>query len=71
MAGVYVYDDDHPVMMYGDLIISADGQEVSTVSALEALLRTKKVGDTLELTVYRGRKSITVTVTIAENRPQA
>jgi serine protease Do len=70
MAGVYVYDDDHPVMMYGDLIISADGQEVSTVSALEALLRTKKVGDTLELTVYRDRKSITVTVTIAENRPQ-
>jgi serine protease Do len=71
MAGVYVYDDDHPIMMYGDLIISADGQEVSTVSALESLLRKKKVGDALELTVYRDRKSITVTVTIAENRPQA
>jgi serine protease Do len=70
MAGVYVYDDDHPVMMYGDLIISADGQEVSSVSVLESLLRKKQVGDTLELTVYRDRKSITVTVTIAENRPQ-
>ncbi|MBE6652343.1 MAG: trypsin-like serine protease [Ruminococcaceae bacterium] len=67
--GVYVYTESHPILQYGDLILAADGMEISTANQLQALIQRKQVGDSLELTVYRAREQITVTVTIVEAVP--
>lgn len=67
--GVYVYDDSHETLRYGDLILSADGVEIDSTETLLELVRKKAVGDTLDLVVYRDRSKQTVTVTIVENQP--
>ena len=67
--GVYVYDDTHALLQYGDLILSADGVEITSVSDLDGLIQQKQVGETLELEVYRNREQITVTVAIVEAVP--
>ena len=67
--GVYVYDNSHNAVKYGDLILAADGAEIASVSALENLIRNKQVGDTLELTVLRNGTQTAVTVTLVEDIP--
>lgn len=68
--GVYVYDDSHDALQYGDLILTADGNDITCVSDLERLIQTKSIGETMELTVYRGREQLTVVVTIVESVPE-
>ena len=69
--GVYVYDDSHDVLAYGDLILYADGVEILSVNDLISLIQTKQVGDSLELVIYRSREQVTVTVTLVEDAPQS
>ena len=69
-TGVYVYDREHDTVAYGDRIISADGEQIESVAELNAMIQRKRVGDTLELTVNRNRKLITLTVTITEYVPE-
>lgn len=60
-------------LQYGDLILSVDGEEISTSSQIKALLDGKAVGDTMEFEVYRisGRKwtRVKVTLTLSEKKP--
>jgi serine protease Do len=67
---VCVYDETHDVVQYGDIILAADNVRIQSVSALEAVVRQKKVGDTMELIIQRNRTQMTVTVTITEKRPE-
>jgi serine protease Do len=69
--GVFVYDQDHDTLRYGDRIIYADGITVTRSEQLDELVRGKKIGDTLSMTVKRGRDEITVTVTVVEYRPSS
>lgn len=69
-TGVYVFDRDHATVAYGDRIISADGDQIESVAELNAIIQRKRVGDTLELTVSRNRKLVTLTVTITEYVPE-
>ena len=69
--GVYVYDDDHEALQYGDLILTADGVEITSVSSLYSLIQSKSVGETMELLVYRNREQVTVIVSIVEQLPEA
>ncbi len=68
-TGVYVYDDSHDVVKKGDLILTADGVEISTSEDLNAVIQGKAVGDTVELEVYRSKQRITLTITVAEDIP--
>ena len=70
-TGVYVYSEGHGVVEYGDRILAADGTEIASSSDLGAILRTKQVGDTLELTVVRRQQTITLSVTITEYVPES
>ncbi len=70
-TGVYVYDKDAADVKYGDLILSADGTEITTSSELNAIIKKKKVGDTVELVVLRKKEQITLTVTLTESHPTA
>jgi S1-C subfamily serine protease len=50
--------------MGGDVIVSADGKSVSSVDELRDVIANHKPGDKIELEIYRGGNSKTVTVTL-------
>ncbi|WP_449136897.1 S1C family serine protease [Solobacterium moorei] len=47
-----------------DKIVGADGKEVSSYPDLSAILKTKKPGDTIDLTIERDGKQIQTTITL-------
>ncbi len=67
-TGVYVYDNDHETVRYGDRILSVDGVKISSSAEITAIAARKKVGDTLTLEVVRNGNSETVTITIVEKK---
>jgi S1-C subfamily serine protease len=50
----------------GDFIIAVDGNPVESNDALQRILNRKRVGDTLELTVYRNGRTQRVGVKVGE-----
>lgn len=68
-VGLFVYNRDHEVVQYGDRILSADGQAITSSAQLDAVVQGKRIGDTLSLTVKRGRRELTLTVTVTEYVP--
>lgn len=52
-----------------DRIISADGKTVLTTDELNDIKDTHKVGETIELGIVRGGQTITVKVTLGEEKP--
>jgi S1-C subfamily serine protease len=46
----------------GDLIMAVDGQAVDSTSALERVLRSKRPGDTVTLTIFRDGRTLKVPV---------
>ena len=69
--GVFVYDKDHDVVKYGDLILEVNGRKLSFATDLIELAESMSVGDTIELLVYREGAKQTVTITVAEQAPDA
>lgn len=72
--GVYVYASElTDELKYGDLILNVDGQDITSSSQIKALLRDKRVGDSMEFVIYRntGLKwtQLTVTVILGEKKP--
>ena len=69
-AGVYVEEvtSGSPAadagIRAGDIIISADGEDVDNLAYLRYLLYTHDVGDTMELTIYRNGDEVNLTVTL-------
>jgi S1-C subfamily serine protease len=53
------------VLVGGDLLVDMDGMEIRTFEELGAYVQSEKqVGDTMKLTLYRGNRKMTVTVTL-------
>jgi S1-C subfamily serine protease len=50
----------------GDVIVAADGQKVGNSFDLNLILNRKRPGDTITLTVYRGRNKLDVPVKLSE-----
>jgi S1-C subfamily serine protease len=50
----------------GDVIVAADGQKVGSSFDLNLILNRKRPGDTITLTVYRGRNKLDVPVKLSE-----
>ena len=55
-----------PVMLGGDLIIGADGQNIETPQDLSSVLNSHHAGDTISIVIYRGRQKMTVKVTLSD-----
>jgi serine protease Do len=53
-------------MQDGDVIVKADGVEVSTAEQLRALVRNHKVGEILKFAVLRDGKTIAINVTVGD-----
>jgi S1-C subfamily serine protease len=46
----------------GDIVVEADGQQITSIEQLRDVVATKKPGDTLKLVVYRGSNKISIDV---------
>ena len=53
----------------GDYVLKVDGKEVSTEAEANAVIDTKKVGETLSVTVKRSGQEKTITLTLSEYTP--
>ena len=54
-----MYKGNTPVMLGGDLIVGVDGQEVGTAQDLSAIMNGHRAGDTVTVTIFRGRRAWT------------
>ena len=64
------YEGNIPVMLGGDLIIGFDGQDVTNRQDLAALMNSHRAGDTVTVTVYRGRRKMDFKVTLGDAKDQ-
>jgi len=61
-----VYDGNTPVMLGGDLIVAADGQDVTNAQDLSAAINSHRAGDSMTITVFRGRRKMDFKVTLSD-----
>jgi S1-C subfamily serine protease len=64
------YEGNTPVMLGGDLIVAFDGQEIATGPDLSAAMNAHRAGDTVTLTVFRGRRRMDIKVTLGDAKDQ-
>jgi S1-C subfamily serine protease len=60
------YNGNERVMLGGDLIISADGQQITTMQDLSRVMNLHHAGDTIPIVVFRGRQRMTFKVTLSD-----
>jgi S1-C subfamily serine protease len=64
------YIGNMPIMVGGDLIVAIDGQEIQDQQDLSQVMNSHRAGDTVRITIYRGKKKMDVSVTLGEARQQ-
>ncbi|HKF47182.1 MAG TPA: trypsin-like peptidase domain-containing protein [Terracidiphilus sp.] len=64
------YLGNQPIMIGGDLIVAIDGQQVTDTQDISEIMDKHQAGDTVSVTVVRGRRQMTVKVTLGEAREQ-
>jgi S1-C subfamily serine protease len=57
-------------MLGGDLIVAIDGKKVEDQQELAEVMNNHRAGDSVRVTIYRGKRKIEVTVTLGEARQQ-
>ena len=55
-------------MLGGDLIVAIDGQEVTDPQDISAIMDKHQAGDTVAVTVFRGRRQATYKLMLGEAR---
>jgi len=66
----HAYLGNIPITVGGDLIVGIDGQQVQDEQDLAQSMNNHRAGDTVKITVYRGKKKMDFTVTLGEARQQ-
>jgi S1-C subfamily serine protease len=64
------YLGNTPIMIGGDLIISIDGEKVESQQDLARVMTKHRAGDTIKVTIYRGKRRMDVNVVLGEAREQ-
>ena len=59
-----------PIMLGGDLIVAIDGEKIQDEQDLAQMMNNHRAGDTVKVTVYRGKKKLDVNVPLGEARQQ-
>jgi S1-C subfamily serine protease len=62
------YVGNTPIMLGGDLIVAIDGQEVTDPQDISAIMDKHQAGDTVAVTVFRGRRQATYKLMLGEAR---
>jgi S1-C subfamily serine protease len=59
-----------PIMLGGDLIVAIDDQKVEDEQDLSQVMNNHRAGDTVKITIFRGKKKMDVNVSLGEARQQ-
>jgi S1-C subfamily serine protease len=62
------YVGNTPIMLGGDLIVAIDGREVTDPQEINAIMDKHQAGDTISVTLYRGRRQMTIKLILGEAR---
>jgi S1-C subfamily serine protease len=62
------YVGNTPILLGGDLIVAVDGQEVTDPQDINGLMDKHQAGDTISVTLYRGKKQMTLKLILGEAR---
>lgn len=62
------YLGNAPIMIGGDLLVGIDGQPVEDQQDLSHVMQNHRSGDTVTVTVYRGKKRMDIKVVLGESR---
>jgi len=62
------YVGNTPIMLGGDLIIDIDGQQVEDPQDINAIMDKHQAGDTVSVTILRGRRRMTIKLVLGEAR---
>ncbi|HEV3039401.1 MAG TPA: trypsin-like peptidase domain-containing protein [Candidatus Angelobacter sp.] len=65
------YIGNTPILLGGDLIVALDGQPVQDSQDLSHIMQKHRAGDTVTVTLYRGKKKMDVRVTLGEAKETA
>ena len=58
------------IMIGGDLIVAIDGEKIESQQILAQIMNKHRAGDTVKVTIFRGKKRIEVPVVLGEARDQ-
>ncbi|MGB8012816.1 MAG: trypsin-like peptidase domain-containing protein [Terriglobales bacterium] len=64
------YLGNTPIMIGGDLIVAIDGEKVDSQQVLAQVMNKHRAGDTVKVTIFRGKKKLEVPVVLGEARDQ-
>ena len=64
------YLGNYPITLGGDLIVAIDGENVQDRQDLSQIMDAHHAGDTVKVTIYRGKQKMDVSVTLSEAREQ-
>ena len=59
-----------PIMIGGDLIVAIDGEKIESQQVLAQIMNKHRAGDTVKVTIFRGKKQMEVSVVLGEARDQ-
>jgi S1-C subfamily serine protease len=62
------YVGNQPIMLGGDLIVAIDGQQITDPQDISVIMDKHQAGDTVSVTVMRGRRQMTVKLVLGEAR---
>jgi S1-C subfamily serine protease len=60
------YVGNQPIMLGGDLIVAIDGQQVADPQDISAIMDKHQAGDTVSVTIVRGRNQMTLKLMLGE-----
>jgi S1-C subfamily serine protease len=64
------YLGNTPIMLGGDLIVAIDDRKIEDEDDLAQIMENHRAGDSIKVTIYRGKKKMDVTVSLGEARQQ-
>ena len=64
------YLGNTPIMIGGDLMVAIDGERLESQQNLAQIMNKHRAGDTVKVTIFRGKKQLEVSVTLGEARDQ-
>jgi S1-C subfamily serine protease len=62
------YVGNTPIMLGGDLIVAVDGHDVADPQDINAIMDKHQAGDTISVTILRGRRQMTLKLILGEAR---
>ena len=69
-TGVYIFASEYSdSFKKGDLIRSVNGVQISYISDIKTALKNCKIGDTVDISVYRNGKTFTEKLVLREYAP--